>query len=115
MTPTMPYEFGDVVLVPFPFTSQAASKQRPAVIVSNLAYNQAKPDVVLMAITSQFRPSPALGEVWLRDWQTAGLLKPSAVKPVFATLEQALIIRQLGTLTAADQADLKNAIVRVIG
>jgi mRNA interferase MazF len=31
----MPYDFGDVVLVPFPFTSQAASKQRPAVIVSS--------------------------------------------------------------------------------
>jgi mRNA interferase MazF len=111
----MPFEFGDVVLVPFPFTSQAASKQRPAVIVSNLAYNRAKTDIVLMAITSQFRPSPALGEVWLRDWQAAGLLKPSAVKPVFATLEQTLIIRQLCTLTAADQAAHKNAISQILG
>jgi mRNA interferase MazF len=111
----MPFEFGDVVLVPFPFTSQAASKQRPAVIVSSLAYNRAKPDIVLMAVTSQFRPSPALGEVWLRDWQAAGLLKPSAIKPVFATLEQTLIIRQLGTLAAADQAALKNAISQILG
>jgi mRNA interferase MazF len=70
---------------------------------------------LLMAVTSQFRPSPALGEVWLRDWQAAGLLKPSAVKPVFATLEQNLIIRQLGTLTAADQAALKNAIGQIVG
>jgi mRNA interferase MazF len=31
-----PLEFGDVVLVPFPFTSQAASKKRPAVIVSSV-------------------------------------------------------------------------------
>jgi mRNA interferase MazF len=68
-----------------------------------------------MAVTSQFRPSPALGEVWLRDWQAAGLLKPSAVKPVFAMLEQALIIRQLGTLTAADQVALKNAIGPILG
>ena len=45
-TPTMPFEFGDVVLVPFPFTSQAASKKRPAVVVSNRAYNAARPDVV---------------------------------------------------------------------
>ena len=110
----MPFEFDDVVLVPFPFTSQAASKQRPAVIVSNLAYNRIKPDIVLMAVTSQFRPSPTLGEVWLQDWQAAGLLKPSAVKPVFATLEQTLIIRQLGTLAAADQAALKNAIAQVL-
>jgi mRNA interferase MazF len=98
-----PFEFGDVVLVPFPFTNQTASKQRPAVIVSALAYNRVKPDIVLMAITSQFRPSPALGEVWLREWQTAGLLKPSAVKPVFTTLEQALIIRQLGSLAPPRQ------------
>jgi hypothetical protein len=27
----MPVEFGDVVLVPFPFTDQTASKKRPAV------------------------------------------------------------------------------------
>ena len=32
-TPAMPFEFGDVVLVPFRFTNQAAaSKKRPAVV-----------------------------------------------------------------------------------
>lgn len=64
----MPFEFGDVVLVPFPFTSQTASEKRPAVVISNAAYNRAKPDLVVMAITSQFRPSPVLGEVWLDQW-----------------------------------------------
>jgi mRNA interferase MazF len=59
---------------------------------------------MLMAITSQLRPTPALGKVWLRHWQGAGLLKPSAVKPVIATLEQGLVIRQLGVLDAEDQA-----------
>ena len=34
----MPFDFGDVVLVPFPFTNQTASKQRPAVVVSNRVY-----------------------------------------------------------------------------
>jgi mRNA interferase MazF len=36
----MPYEFGTIVLVPFPFTDQSASKQRPAVIISDQAYNR---------------------------------------------------------------------------
>lgn len=102
-----PFAFGDVVLAAFPFTSQTASKQRPAVVVSSSAYSLERPDVVLMAITSQLRPSPAAtganwGEVWLADWQTAGLLKPSAVKPVFATFEQRLVLRTLGALTQAD-------------
>jgi mRNA interferase MazF len=110
----MPFEFGDVVLVPFPFTSQTTSKRRPAVIVSNLAYNRGKPDIVLMAVTSQFRPSPSIGEVWLRDWEAAGLLKPSAIKPVFATLEQMLVIRQLGALAAADRAALKHSIAQIL-
>lgn len=106
----MPFEFGDVVLVPFPFTNQIASKKRPAVIVSNRTYNAAKPDVVVMAVTSQLRVSAALGEVWVQDWKAAGLLKPSAIKAVFATLEQSLIMRQLGSLALVDRAALKTAI-----
>jgi mRNA interferase MazF len=51
-----------------------------------------------MAVTSQMRPIASLGEVWLRDWSDAGLLKPSAIKAVIATLEQQLIIRTLGRL-----------------
>ena len=93
--PTTQFEFGDVVLVPFPFTDQSAVKRRPAVVVSNRAYNRAKLDLVVMAVTSQFRATAALGEVWLRQWQQAGLIKPSAVKPVFVTLDRRLVIRQL--------------------
>lgn len=52
--PTMTaYEFGDVVLVPFPFTDQTATKKRPAVVVSSAAYNLNRPDIILMAVTSQ--------------------------------------------------------------
>ncbi len=110
----MPFEFGIVVLVPFPFTNQGTLKKRPAVIVSSLAYNTARPDVVVMAITSQIRSVPALGEVWVSQWQQAGLLKPSAIKPVFATIEQRLIIRQLGTLQPMNQAELRTAISEII-
>ncbi len=36
--------FGDVVLVPFPFTDQSAVKRRPAAIVSSGAYNATRRD-----------------------------------------------------------------------
>lgn len=109
------FAFGDVVLVPFPFTNQAASKQRPAVIVSSGTYNLERPDVVMMAVTSQLRPFQVFGEVWLDDWRSAGLLKPSAIKPILATLEQGMIIRRLGALVAEDRERLKSAIGQIIG
>jgi mRNA interferase MazF len=78
MPSTTAYSFGDVVLVPFPFTDQTASKKRPAVVVSANAYQQGRPDVIVMAVTSQIlRPAGALGESLISDWQGAGLLKPS--------------------------------------
>lgn len=110
----MPYDFGDVVLVRFPFTNQAAFKQRPAVVVSGRAYNLSRPDVVIMAITSQFQSLPGLGEVHITQWKSANLLKPSSIKPVFATLEQSLILKTLGRLDLPDQADLRRAINAIL-
>jgi mRNA interferase MazF len=111
----MPYEVGDIVLVPFPFTDQTASKRRPGVIVSNRAYNAARLDVVVMPVTSQLRSTAALGEVWINQWQQAGLLKPSAVKPVFATIEQRLVIRLLGRLQPDDQIALRATMAEILG
>jgi mRNA interferase MazF len=115
----MPFDgtprFGDMVLVAFPFTNLTTTKQRPAVVVSRSAYAQARPDVVLMAITSQVRSPLTFGETLLADWRAAHLLKASVVKPVLATLEQTLIIRQLGTLSASDQAALSNSLAMVLG
>ena len=111
----MPYEFGDVVLVRFPFSNLTAFKQRPVVVVSNLRYNTASPDVIIMAITSQLRPLPGLGEAWIGEWQAANLQKPSAIKPVFATVEQNLLLKQLGIQHPVDQAPLRQAIGSVLG
>ena len=52
MPPTTGYKFGDVVLVPFPFTDQTGAKKRPAIIVSSGAYHQRRRDVIIMAVTS---------------------------------------------------------------
>lgn len=92
------YEFGDVVLVPFPFTDQTGTKKRPAVIVSSAAYNVARPDVILMPITSQRKSILSFGETEIVEWAKAGLLKPSLLKPVFTTVEKKLLLRQLGKL-----------------
>lgn len=108
------FEFGDVVLVPFPFTDQSTTKKRPAVVVSSAAYNAARPDLIVMAVTSQVRAENDL-DIPVQDWQQAKLLKPSVVKPVIATVEQGLIIKQLGRLTEKDRRALAEGLGRVLG
>jgi mRNA interferase MazF len=111
----MAHSFGDVVLVPFPFTDQTGTKKRPAVIVSSKAYNANRRDLVIMAITIKIRTPLGFGEALIADWQTAGLLKSSVLKPVLTTIEQPLVIRTMGALSATDLRTLKVSIARAIG
>lgn len=108
------YSFGDVVLVPFPFSDLTERKQRPAVIVSPTAYQQARPDCILLAITSQIRAPLGYGEALIDAWQAAGLLKPSVFKPLVFTLEQSVIRRRLGVLVQSDQETLGGILRRII-
>ena len=109
------YEFGDIILVPFPFTDQSAVKRRPAVVISSAAYHQARPDLVIMAITSQQPATLSVGEVQIQDWRGAGLLKPSVLKPVLTTIEPALVLKTLGRLMPSDQALLRRALTTILG
>ena len=68
-----------------------------------------------MAITRQVRQPLGFAESLIADWQTAGLVKPSVLKPVFATIEQRLVVRTIGSLAAADLKALRETIVQVIG
>lgn len=111
----MTYQFGDIALVRFPFTDQLATKQRPGVMVSCAAYNRVRRDLIVMAITSQLRGSGAYGEVIVQDWQAAKLLKPSAIKPVIATLERALVIKTLGKLSQRDAQKLRETLRKIVG
>jgi mRNA interferase MazF len=109
------YEFGDVVLLEFPFTDQTGSKKRPAVAVSSRAHQTEHADVILLALTSQTRPAASVGEVALRHWQRAGLLGPSVLKPILFTVERRLVARKLGRLTNEDIASVRAVLAAILG
>ena len=50
----MPYDQGDIVLVPFPLTDLSNTKVRPAIVVSNSDINNTD-DVILAAITTNIK------------------------------------------------------------
>lgn len=115
MPSTTSFNFGDAVLVAFPFTNLQATKKRPAVIISSSTYQQNRPDVILMAITSQIRQPLATGETILQDWQAAGLVKPSVLKPLIATLGQNRIARVMGRCSDTDRESLGRVIRTILG
>ena len=110
----MIYKFGDVILVPFPFTDGSSSKKRPAIVISSDDYDRSKPDVILIAVTSQVNIELQFGEILVTDWSAAGLLKPSIIKPVIATVERNLVIRKLGELKSPDLEALENILQQII-
>ena len=109
------FEFGDIILVPFPFTDQSTTKKRPAVVISSEIYNTERPDLIIMAVTSQIKPARIIGEVIIKDWQEAGLLKPSVVKPVITTMEKSLVIKTMGLLKERDKKLLHKSLQEILG
>ncbi|MEN9757907.1 MAG: hypothetical protein RL755_2094 [Pseudomonadota bacterium] len=109
------YKFGDVVIVPFPFSSGKGIKKRPAVVISHEQYQKSRCDIILLAVSSRIRDPLDYGDVVIKDWQEAGLLKPSILKPLVFTFEQNSILTQLGCLTSTDKMQLDKLLKNIIG
>lgn len=109
----MTYNFGDVVLVDFPFSSNIGIKKRPAVVISKLEFNKTREDIVLLAITSKI-DNLATGEALLKNWKESGLVKPSAFKSVVFTVEKDYVDKSIGKLSSADKEVLLNCLSQII-
>ncbi len=89
--------FPEIYLCDFPFTSGAQSKKRPCLVLFDLGS-----DVLISRITSV--PHTEIYDLPIRDWQPAGLLKPSTVRLArLVTIERVLLLKQLGVLSSFDQ------------
>ena len=106
---------GDVVLVPVGFTDQSGAKRRPAIVVSSDEYNAQSPDVMIASVTSNLLAIRHPGDHLIRDWQAAGLLRPSLVQTKIATVEATIIDRRLGRLSGDDLTVLDRGLREALG
>ena len=102
------FEKFSVVVVPFPFTDQNASKRRPALVLSSTAFNTSVQHSVLAMITSA-KNSNWLLDVAISDLLSAGLASASIVRMKLFTLDNRLIIRRAGILADADRQAFNKA------
>jgi mRNA interferase MazF len=95
--------FGEVYICEFPFTSGATSKTRPALVLFDL-----QQDAIICRITSVLRTGPF--DISLKDWQQAGLLKPSVVRlDRIVTAEKSIFKHRLGVLSPGDLVAVRSA------
>ena len=108
----MGFEQFDVVRVPFPFTDRAATKNRPALVLSKPVFNDAADHSVLVMITSAINDWPL--DCPIQDIQTAGLPVPSRIRFKLFTLDNRLIRGKIGALSATDIKAFKKQLDRLI-
>lgn len=108
---------GDIYFAPFLYSDGRDSKSRPVCVVSVPTFN-AGPDVLVAMVTSSIarRERPGIGDVVLEDWRETGLWSPSVLRAgrLFA-LEQRLLQRMLGRLSARDLSAVDHGLSTILG
>lgn len=110
----MGFEHFSVVRVPFPFTDRAATKNRPALVLSDVAtFNTPAGHTVLAMITSQnTQPWPL--DCPLQDLEAAGLPAASKLRFKLFTLDNRLIRGELGKLSKSDQLKVRKGLLTLL-
>jgi mRNA interferase MazF len=112
------YNFGTVVLIPFPFTDLTSAKLRPALIVS--ANTKKSKDVMVAFISSKVEksvpPSRALLKSTDKFFSEAGLKVSSVIFfDKIATLHKQLIIGEIGHINPLALNKLKKNFLAAFG
>jgi mRNA interferase MazF len=104
-----------VLRVPFPFTDRQATKNRPALVLSDAkSFNATAGHSVLAMITSAAN-APWPLDCRLQDLEAAGLPAPSLVRFKLFTLDHRLIRNQIGALSPHDQKNVAASLRRLLG
>lgn len=105
---------GEIVLVRFPFADLAATKKRPALVLTRTVRSPRYRLATLAMVTSQVEALKLDGDLLLKDWKSAGLLHPSLLRLAkVATVEAGLVDKTIGRLSAADHTAAREAFRRV--
>jgi len=95
----------DVVTVPFPFTDKPNAKRRPALVLSNAAFNRNGHTVLTMITTKGHLPWP--GDSEIEEYSAAGLNLQCQVRFKIFTLDNRLLLKKIGHLSENDSKKVK--------
>ena len=106
----MAFDCFTVLRVPFPFTDRNATKNRPALVLSDAAcFNTIAGHSVMAMITTQGK-APWPLDCPIDDLQAAGLPAPSLVRFKLFTLDHRLVRGEPGRLATSDAQRVANGL-----
>jgi mRNA interferase MazF len=95
-------DFGDVVVVPFPFVDVAAEKRRPSLVLSRRNFNRTHGHSICAMITTAGHVRWA-SDIVIDDFAAAGLRRPCVVRWKLFTLPNEIMLRRVGKLADPDR------------
>ena len=108
--PTVIYEQFDVLVVPFPFTEASTTKKRPTLVVSSTSNFNTLIDKSVMAMITTTSHAPWPLDTPIIDLKSAGLRADSVVRMKLFTLDNALVVRKIGSLSEKDTNVVKQVL-----
>jgi len=94
--------FGDIVLLRFPYTDGQTFKKRPALLIND--FNNG--DIIVCRVTSQIYTSKQ--NIYIDNWEKSGLKLPSVIRiHKVATLEKDMVEIIIGKIDEALKASVK--------
>ena len=112
---TVGFEQFTVVRVPFPFTDRTATKNRPALILSDATLFNFIAGHSVMAMITSASNAPWPLDCSLEDLVMAGLPSPSKVRFKLFTLDHRLVRGELGRLSPTDEQNVRQALAQLFG
>lgn len=104
----MTYNFGDILLIRFPFTDQSRMSKRPALVL----YDDGDMDILLCRVTT--RPHFSSADLDINSWKESGLLKKSYIRlGKMATLQKDMVDKKLGELLSGDLIRIKQILKQI--
>lgn len=104
----------DIILVPFPFSDQSGSKQRPALVLSNDDFNKKSNDIVVCAITSNMDTDRSI-RIERDDWKD-GLYSECCVRySTILTIDKKIVLKRIGRLSSERFKDVMKKVDEIFG
>ncbi len=107
----MIYKPYSIVIVPFPFTDRHHAKKRPALVLSHPAHQEQTGHITLLMITSA-KHSDWPSDYTIAKLATTGLSATSIIRQKIFTIDQRLVLSEIGYLSSEDKEVILNQLAQ---